>query len=241
MIVTRSFGGKEKSTSDMFDYNTVPKFSIKPATIGEFSLSFEENSYRLCKGKDQLMALYKPNYRELKEQYAMYDLAYGDVILTGFGLGILPLWVAAKPSVTSVTVLEMSKEVVDLFLLNNTMPENITIVYADAKTYIADKGYDCLFMDHFPDHKEWPVYKEVAQIANNIPHKVLWFYGLESHYVRNYYGMKAASLVVRFPSLDNYDLTLEWENYAKAFNLNTFPNLDDETLKYYLRCFFVRV
>ena len=224
----------------MFDYNTVPRFSIKPATIGEFSLSFEENTYRLCKGDDQLMVLYKPNYRELKEQYAMYDLAYGDVILTGFGLGILPLWVASKPEVTSVTVLELSKEVVDLFLLNNTMPKNITIIYADAKTYTTDKQYDCLFMDHFPDHKQFPVYKEVAKIANNIPHKVLWFYGLESHYVRNYYGFKAVQLVINFPSLDNYDLTLEWKNYAKAFSLDTFPKLDDETLKYYLRCFFAR-
>lgn len=225
----------------MFDYNTVPKFSIKPATIGEFSLSFEENTYRLCKGNDQLMVLYKPNYRELKEQYAMYDLAYGDVILTGFGLGILPLWVAAKPEVTSVTVLELSKEVVDLFLLNNTMPENITIIYADAKTYTTDKQYDCLFMDHFPDHKQFPVYEEVANIANNIPHKVLWFYGLESHYVRNYYGFTAVQLINHFPLLDNYDLTLEWESYAKAFNLDTFPKLDDKTLKYYLRCFFARI
>jgi spermidine synthase len=225
----------------MFDYNTVPRFAIKPASIGEFSLSYEENTYRLCRGDIQLMCLYKPNYRELKEQYAMYDLAYGDVILTGFGLGILPLWVASKPNVTSVTVLEMSKEVVDLFLLHNTMPENITIIYANAKTYTTDKKYDCLFMDHFPDHKEWPVYKEVAQIANNIPHKVLWFYGLESHYVRNYYGMKAVDLIRHFPSLDDYDFTLEWKNYAKTFDLDTFPKLDDETLKYYLRCFFVRI
>lgn len=241
MTVIKSFGGKEKSISNMFDYNTVPRFSIKPATIGQFSLSFENDTYRLCKGENQLMVLHKSTYRELKEQYAMYDLAYGDVILTGFGLGILPLWVASKPEVTSVTVLELSKEVVDLFLLHNIMPEKITIIYADATSYTTDKKYDCLFMDHFPDHKKWSVYKEIAQIANNIPHKVLWFYGLESHYVRNFYGMKASNLVVRFPSLDNYDLTLEWENYAKAFNLNTFPKLDNETLKYYLRCFFVRV
>ena len=224
----------------MFSYDTVPRFSIKPATIGEFSLSFEENSYRLCRNDAQLMCLYKPNYRELKEQYAMYDLAYGDVILTGFGLGILPLWVASKPGVTSVTVLELSKEVVDLFLLHNTMPEKITIVYADAKTYTTDEEYDCLFMDHFPDHKAWPVYKEVSQIANNIHHKVLWFYSLESHYFRNYYGFKVVQLINHFPSLDNYDLTLEWEKYAKAFGLDTFPKLDDETLKYYLRCFFAR-
>jgi hypothetical protein len=224
----------------MFSYDTVPRFSIKPATIGEFSLSFEENAYRLCKGDAQLMCLYKPNYRELKEQYAMYDLAYGDVILTGFGLGILPLWVASKPGVTSVTVLELSKEVVDLFLLHNAMPEKITIIYADAKTYTTDKEYDCLFMDHFPDHKTSPVYEEVSQIANSIPHKVLWFYSLESHYITNYYGVKFYQLINNFPSLDNYDLTLEWENYAKAFGLHTFPTLDDKTLKYYLRCFFAR-
>lgn len=225
----------------MFDYNTVPKMSIKPVSIGEFSLSFEENAYRLCRDNTQLMCLNTLNYREIKEQYAMYDLAYGEVLLTGFGLGILPLWIASKPEVKSVTVLELSKEVVELFLLHNDMPKNINVIYADAKTYKTDKQYDCLFLDHFPDHKEWPVYKEVSTIAKNIPHKVLWFYSLESHYVRNYYGFTAVQLVMHFPNLDNYDLTLEWENYAKAFGIDTFPKLNDETLKYYLRCFFVRV
>ena len=225
----------------MFDYTTVPQFTIKPSSLGDYSIKSTNTHYYLLENDQPLMGLCKSNNREIKEQYAMYDLAYGDVLLTGFGFGILPLWVASKPEVTSVTVLETSKEVVELFLQNNQLPDKVTIEYADAKTYVTDKHYDCLLLDHFPDQKKWPVYEEVSTIANNIPHTVLWFWSLEKHYIQQCYQFTFDDLY-KFPkSFKDYDFYKHWSVYRKQFKTNTFPELDKERLTYYINCFFIRV
>jgi len=222
----------------MYDYKAIPQFVIKPATLGNISITHTDSTYYLHSGEQQFMCLNTVTNREIKEQYAMYDVTYGDVLLTGFGFGILPLWVASKPEVTSVTVVELSKEVVDLFLQNNQLPDKVNIEYADAKTYTTDKHYDCLILDHYPDNKAFSVYDEVTTSAKNIPHDLLWFYQLEGHYVRNFYDIKTARIDLGLDSLEGYDFYTRWQDYRNSFKLNTFPTLDKETLDYYIKCYF---
>ena len=56
---------------------------------------------------------------EIKEMYSSYDLGYGKILISGLGFGILPLWLANKPGVDTIHIVEISQDVVDMFLEKN--------------------------------------------------------------------------------------------------------------------------
>ena len=106
----------------MFDLTTVPQVTIKEINYKDIDVVKESDrpqTYKLFNKGIQWMYLDKYTNKEIKEFYSSYDMAYGDVVISGFGFGILACWLASKPEVTSVTVLEMSQDVYDIFLMNN--------------------------------------------------------------------------------------------------------------------------
>lgn len=219
----------------MFDKNTIPKVTVTPAKNGEFSITQEGNVFRLLKNDAQLMQLNIKSLREYKEQYACYDLAYGDVLITGLGFGMLATWLAAKPEVTSVKVIEFSQEVIDLFTSSNPVADKITIELGNAKTYTTNDKFDCIFLDHFPDHSDQPIYEEVLAISKNIPnHDVLWFWSLEKWYLENYYNFNYIVFLTNPPDLEPLDLYEQWQRFRSDISVLTIPKLDAVKVKEYI-------
>lgn len=218
----------------MFDINTIPKVTVTPAKNGEFSITQKGNLFRLLKNDAQLMQLNIKSLREYKEQYACYDLAYGDVLITGLGFGMLATWLAAKPEVKSVKVIEFSQEVIDLFTSSNPATDKITIELGDAKTYTTNDKFDCIFLDHFPDHSDEPIYEEVLSISKNIPHDVLWFWSLEKWYLENYYGFDYFVFLTNPPDLEPLDLYEHWQRFRLDVSMLTIPKLDAAKVKEYI-------
>lgn len=218
----------------MFDKNTIPKVTVTPAKNGEFSITQEGNVFRLFKNDAQLMQLNIKSLREYKEQYACYDLAYGDVLITGLGFGMLATWLAAKPEVTSVKVIEFSQEVIDLFTSSNPVTDKITIELGNAKIYTTNDKFDCIFLDHFPDHSDQPIYEEVLAISKNIPHDVLWFWSLEKWYLENYYGFNFFVFLTNPPDLEPLDLYKQWQRFRSDISVITIPKLDASKVKEYV-------
>lgn len=218
----------------MFDKNTIPKVTVTPAKNGEFRITQEGNLFRLFKNDAQLMQLNIKSLREYKEQYACYDLAYGDVLITGLGFGMLATWLAAKPEVTSVKVIEFSQEVIDLFTSSNPVADKITIELGDAKTYTTNDKFDCIFLDHFPDHSNQSIYEEVLSISKNIPHDVLWFWSLEEWYLENYYGFDYFVFLTNPPDLEPLDLYEQWQRFRSDISVLTIPKLDATKVKEYI-------
>jgi len=73
----------------------------------------------------------------------------GHVLITGLGFGCAVLGALKKKSVKSVTVVEIRKEVIDLFYsLHSVTDTGLTVVNMDAKDY-KETGYDHVFIDHF--------------------------------------------------------------------------------------------
>ena len=110
----------------MFDLRTVPEVVIKAITYNDVDIVKDlnrPNTYRLFNKGLQWNLLDRYTNKQIKEMYSSYDMAYGDVIISGFGFGILACWLASKPEVTSVTVLEVSQDVYDVFLMNNELPD----------------------------------------------------------------------------------------------------------------------
>ena len=219
----------------MFDKKSIPEVTITPAKSGDFSITKEDNCFRLFRNDAQLMQLNIKSLREYKEQYACYDLAYGDVLITGLGFGMLATWLAAKPEVTSVKVIEFSQEVINLFTGSNPVANKITIELGDAKSYTTNDKFDCIFLDHFPDHSDKPIYEEVLAISKNIPnHDVLWFWSLEKWYLENYYGFDYFVFMTNPPDLEPLDLYEQWQRFRSDVSVLAIPKLDAVTLKGYI-------
>jgi hypothetical protein len=165
------------------------------------------------------MSLDTKNSKAIRQFYSSFDLAYGDVLVTGLGFGILTLWLDTKPEVKSIKVLEISQDVVDLFLEHNKLPDNATIEIADAREYQTDQHFDCILLDHYELHKFTP--EQLATISNNIPnHNLIWFWDLENY--------------VRDIKLEN-----RWSEFKKTY-VAKFPNIDEAKITEYIDTVFMR-
>jgi len=219
----------------MFNRQTIPQITIALAKIGDFKVIKEGNTFYLLKNSAQLMQLNTKTLREYKEQYACYDLAYGDVLITGLGFGMLANWLASKPEVTSVRVIEFYQEVIDLYTGSNKISDKIIIELGDAKNYMSNDKFDCIFLDHFPDHSSAPIYDEVLSISKNIPnHKILWFWSLEKWYLENYYGFNHTVFTTAPPDLQPLNLYKEWKDFKVDIGVTSIPELDELKLKEYI-------
>lgn len=77
--------------------------------------------------------------------------ANGDVLIGGLGLGMIAHAIAAKPEVTSVTVIEKNPDVIKL--VGPTVPKKVTVIEGDIFTWRPAKGvkYDVIYFDIWAD------------------------------------------------------------------------------------------
>jgi spermidine synthase len=75
-----------------------------------------------------------------------YDMSYGHVLITGLGMNMLPNWIATKPEVTKITVIENNKYLIDYVKEYGYIDSKIDIIHADANSFIGE--YDVFFCDH---------------------------------------------------------------------------------------------
>jgi hypothetical protein len=230
-----------------FDKNTVPSFNIVPATSGDIVISNPSDDavmFYLHKNGKQLMVLNTRTNKEVKELYSSYDLAYGDVLVSGLGFGILPLWLASKPEVTSVKVIEFSQEVIDLFLRSNEIPGNLTIELGDISTYVSDDRYDCILLDHFQDHFPESEYhlnlKSIEDISHNVPnHDVIWGWSLEQMFLTIKFGISPHRFTINPIDLRQFDLYPAWlEFISDDMSVATVPSLSKHKLTEYIYTFY---
>lgn len=123
--------------------------------------------------------LYQSNHSEGFQVYSHYELAYGDVICTGLGFGIREQWIASKPEVTKVMVLERSKELIEYHKAVGTIwNDKIEIIEADANQYRGN--CDFLAIDHYEKIEPAELVKTIETLTNNISCKLMWFWQLEN-------------------------------------------------------------
>jgi hypothetical protein len=203
----------------VMSYNKLemPKFNIKESSLGSADIIYKEETYFLYNNGKQWMSFSENNKHQIAEFYSQYDQAYGDVLLSGLGFGILPIWLSSKPEVTSVTVVEISNDVIDLFLLSNDISNKINIINQDILKVTTEKKYDCLFLDHY-EKEDWPFkLKNIKEICSKINHDVFWAWSLEKEYLLQFFDVKNTYIFESTP-----DLSLHWEQFIKK-------NLPNET------------
>jgi hypothetical protein len=224
--------------SETFKHNLLPDFVIKEGQSNDVSIINDNGVWRLGDKDHQFMQLITKSNREIKELYSSFDLAYGDVLITGLGFGILALWVADKPEVTSVTVIEYSQDVIDLFLASNELPSKVKIIKANADTYTTDEHYDCLLLDHFKDGDPRAfTYERVRTVSKNIPHDLFWFWSIEQRYTVRICDVPMRDLF-DFPiDLSNIDFGRKWKTWIDVLEIPTVPMVASEKIKEYVELY----
>jgi hypothetical protein len=225
------------------DIKTIPKVIVKTGKYGSVEIVKQDGIY-LLKHSDVDWNVYTlpGGMREYYEQWSGYDLAYGDVLISGFGFGQMATWLASKPEVKSVTVLEVSQDIVDVFLINNKMPDNVSVVIADANNYKTDKKYDCVIFDHIQNGQPYvSFYKDICQAAKEIPHDLFWFWSIEYYYARYYYHISHLDLYVNNINLDVYDFSKHWSILRQILDMPTIPSISKEKLSIYMKHYFTRI
>lgn len=230
----------------MFDLSTVPNIIVTPMTYKEIDIIQDRvmpKTFRLFNRGVRQMVHDQFSNRQIKEFYSHYDMAYGDVLLTGFGFGITANWLASKPEVKSVTVVELQEEIYEIFLMNNTLHEKVKVIIADASSYTTDKHYDCLFLDHYESNiNEW-VFRDMRRVFANIPnHDLFWVWSAEFKLAEVAYGLNAHGLYNNFLH-DNYiDFHEKYDYFKKEIcGIKTLPDLSKEKINEYVYTYFDRL
>lgn len=122
--------------------------------------------------------------------YSQFDLAYGNVLLTGLGFGILTKFLEQKPEVKTITVIERYQDVVDIYLQNNVLGSNVKIIIDDASEYKSNIKYDCFLPDHYEIQSTDWVLKDMEKTSKNIKSDVFWPWSIEQRFLYSEYPLK---------------------------------------------------
>lgn len=145
----------------------IPDVQIKegskgPWKIKKFTVSEEESKWSFM--REGHRGVRAGNYTALyhKHELMMSDTnaekadhrlfvhnANGNVLINGLGLAMVATACALKNMVQSVTVMEISQDLIDLITENNELHSKIKIVQGDALNYKWPKGtfFDCVWHD----------------------------------------------------------------------------------------------
>jgi len=224
------------------DVKTIPPVVIKEGKYGDVEINKVGFVYMLKHSGIEWNQYNEKNMREYNEQWSGYDLAYGDVLISGFGFGQFATWVASKPEVTSVTCLEISQNIIDAFLANNTMPDNFEVIIGDINQYKSDKHYDCIILDHISNGPQpESFYQDLSAVTKNVPnHNVFWFWSLELHYIKDFYDITPWQMYIEPIDFTPYDFYSNWNKFRDTLNVSGLPVLDKLILSEYIDSFFLR-
>ena len=144
------------------------------------------------------------------------DKARGKVVTFGLGLGYYAYMVQRKPEVESITIVELSGDVIKIFKENILPyfehPEKVRIVNADAFEYaervMPDEGFDLAFVDTWRDAGDGvPMYKRMKSLEH-LSQKTEFLYWIEGFLKSNIRSEYISGLIDKdIESLD-YDKIL---------------------------------
>lgn len=221
-----------------YDESTVPDFKIKEASLGDIDIVYMGDSYVLYNNGKQWMVLdTSATHNSVKELYSSYDQAHGKVLATGLGFGLVALWLCNKPEVESVTILEISPEVIALFKAANEIPEKLNIIQADALTYETDEYYDCILLDHYETQDmDWRI-ANMREICNRIKHESFWAWSLEQAYIIKSIGSEDETIFKQ-----GTNLGVHWQEFVKTHfpDEKSLAKISDETINEYVHLYYAQ-
>jgi len=196
-------------------------------TVGNARLfKTKYGSYELTVNGNRWFRYNYEYHTTVKEFNSSYDVAYGHCVLSGLGLGILPALLLQKPEVKSITVYEISEDIIKLNKIVGFVDLNKITIINKSIEEVSNIECDCLLLDHYESESEQYILNNIKVITNNINYDKVWFWKAEFWILLNY--LKS-------------DLNLN-ESYAQWLTYyNEIPKLaklNTDKLKYYIKGYF---
>jgi len=159
----------------------------------------------------------------LTQLYSSYDLAYGDCILSGLGMGILIDMIISKPNVTRIRVYEKDADVIAINRKFGDIPSKVEIINEPIEN-MKNVECDCLLFDHINEINFPLMIEEYKNIISNNKPKLVWFWSAEYCFF-NTYGDESKEK-------NNYnDL---YKKFLEDISIPGFPNVTEEKMNLYL-------
>jgi hypothetical protein len=148
---------------------------------------------------------------DLDTSDAAIEAAHGKVVTFGLGLGYYAFMVSEKESVESITVIEKSEKVIELFkkyvLPCFSHPEKVRVICADAFEYaereMPEEKYDYAFVDTWRDASDGaPMYEKMKALESLSPN-TKFMYWIENFLVSRLRALDYANAMDK--GIDDYD------------------------------------
>lgn len=132
--------------------NKAGKYSISHFTVGKDDFHALVNGIPqgdYIKLSDNFDVIMSNTPMEKRTNTDLMMSAHGDVIVGGLGIGMVLYSLDNNTDVTSVTVLEKNKDIIELNCLEGRFSDKIKVIEADVFTWKPERGkkYDYIYMD----------------------------------------------------------------------------------------------
>lgn len=145
-----------KNMTDILTENKVGKYSLNKFKIAEGDFAavirgIPAGDYVSLKGPDNNdsgnCVLMSNTPMECRTNKEFIQKANGNVLIAGLGIGLIVLPIQEKDEVKSITIIEKSKDVIELVGKQLPLNDKVTIIEADVFKYEPDCKYDTIYLD----------------------------------------------------------------------------------------------
>jgi len=216
-------------------YDFMNSKTIVDYSIGNYRFFSDDGiNYKLTENNNQWMEYNNIEKTSYEEMYNMYDLAYGDCVVSGYGFGFLIQMLISKESVNRIRVYEKSIEVIEINRRFGKIPENVEIINERIEKM---KGVecDCLLMDHW--ELEGFLFKKENMrniISKNNP-KLVWFWTHEIEFLK-WINNQKNDFTTRYGN--NYDTELHFDiiysQWLQELSIPSIPYISKDKMKLYI-------
>ena len=185
------------------------------------------------------MMLYTVGHEQALHFYSHYKLALGNVICTGLGFGVREQWLATKPEVNKITVLEKNKSVIDYHKdIGTQWSDKIEIINCNANEY---KGTcDFLSIDHYEKEDTKSIIESIKNTEKNIVSYYMWFWLLE-RWLDNGYIENNKKDFMYYQPWEKNNLKQSYNKLKTFLGLKSLPELTLKELTEFVNVYWNRI
>ena len=185
------------------------------------------------------MMLYTVGHEQALHFYSHYKLALGNVICTGLGFGVREQWLATKPEVMKITVLEKNKSVIDYHKdIGTQWSDKIEIINCNANEY---KGTcDFLSIDHYEKEDTKSIIESIKNTEKNIVSYYMWFWLLE-RWLDNGYIENNKKDFMYYQPWEKNNLKQSYNKLKTFLGLKSLPELTLKELTEFVNVYWNRI
>lgn len=158
-----------KDMTSVLEERVLGEFALKKFTITSKNRGFRNplpyGDYIRLVGHGETMMSDTP--MEKSTNHWFVENVHGDVFIAGLGIGLILLAIQDKEEVRSITVLEKSKEIIEIVGEQLPLNDKVKIVEGDVFAYTFERGtkFDCLYFDIW-NYVNSDVYEEMKKLKN---------------------------------------------------------------------------